>query len=93
MYRPPKKGPGSIVEGVEFLKSFDVVIHPDCTHVVDEWTYYSYKTDPQTEEVLPVLKDKKNHTIDSVRYALESVRRNKKRTGFQPPRAIPLSDG
>ena len=87
-----KKGPGSIVEGVEFLKSFDVVIHPDCKHVIDEWTYYSYKTDPQTEEVLAVLKDKKNHTIDSVRYALEAIRRNKKRRGFQPPVVVTLSD-
>lgn len=70
-----RKGPNSVVEGVEFLKSFDVVIHPDCTHVEDEWTHYSYKEDEITGEVLPVLKDKKNHTVDSVRYALEDVRR------------------
>lgn len=70
-----RKGPGSVVEGVEFLKAFDVVIHPDCTHVADEWMHYSYDEDPLTGEVLPVLKDKKNHTVDSVRYALEDVRR------------------
>lgn len=89
-----KKGAGSIVEGVEFLKSFDVVIHPSCKHVIDEWTYYSYKTDPLTDEVLAVLKDKKNHTVDSVRYAVESVRRHLKgRRSFQAPVAIPLKDG
>ncbi len=70
-----KKGPGSINEGVEFMKSYDIVVHPDCVHVQDELTHYSYKEDPLTGEVLAELADKKNHTIDSCRYALEGVRR------------------
>jgi phage terminase large subunit len=72
---PSVKGPGSVEEGVEFLKSYDIVIHPRCTHVVDEFSTYSYKIDKRTEEVLPVLEDKKNHTIDACRYAVELVRR------------------
>lgn len=70
------KGPGSLMEGVEFLQSYDIVIHPRCKHTVDEYTYYSFKTDPRTDEVIPVLEDKKNHVIDSDRYAIENVRRN-----------------
>ena len=70
-----KKGPGSIEEGVEFMKSYDIVVHPDCPHVKDELEHYSYKTDPLTDEVLADLADKKNHTIDACRYALENVRR------------------
>jgi hypothetical protein len=31
--------------------------------------------DKKTGEVTTVLEDKKNHTIDSARYALENVRR------------------
>lgn len=69
-----KKGPGSLEDGVEFLKSFDIIVHPNCRHVIDELTTYSYKVDKLTGEVLPVLDDKKNHTIDSVRYAAEQVR-------------------
>jgi phage terminase large subunit len=38
-------------------------------------TFYSWKVDKLTDEVLPVLEDKKNHVIDAVRYALESTRR------------------
>jgi recombination protein RecR len=30
------KGPRSVEEGVEFLKSFDIIVHPRCQHVVDE---------------------------------------------------------
>lgn len=88
-----RKGPGSVVEGVEFIKSFDVVVHPDCQHVVDEFTHYSYEVDPITDEVLPKLKDKKNHTIDSVRYALENVRRALGgRVGMVAPEAVPMED-
>ncbi len=70
-----RKGPGSVEEGIEFIKSFDVLIHPGCKRVIDEFTYYSFERDKKTDEVLPKLEDDHNHTIDSVRYAVESVRR------------------
>lgn len=69
------KGPGSLEEGVQFLKSFDIVVHPSCRHTIDELSLYSYKTDKLTDEVLPVLEDKENHVIDALRYALEALRR------------------
>lgn len=69
-----KKGPGSIEDGIEFLKNYDIVVHPRCTHSIDELTLYSWKTDPLTQEVLPILEDKKNHVIDALRYAVESLR-------------------
>jgi phage terminase large subunit len=71
---PATKGPGSVEDGIEFLKSCDIVVHPDCVHTIDELSLYSYKTDKLTDEVLPVLEDKKNHVIDALRYALENAR-------------------
>ena len=72
---PARKGPGSLEEGVEFLKTYDIVVHPRCTHVIDELTLYSYQVDKLTGLVLPILEDKKNHTIDALRYAVEPLRR------------------
>lgn len=69
------KGPGSVEDGVEFLKSYDIVVHPRCVHTIDELGHYSYKTDPLTNKVLPVLADKHNHVIDALRYASEGLRR------------------
>lgn len=69
------KGAKSLEEGVEFLKSFDIIVHPRCTHLIDELTLYSYKTDPLTNQVVPILADKDNHIIDSLRYACEGARR------------------
>ena len=71
------KGPGSIEEGVEFLRQYEIIIHPDCKHVADEFEHYSFKIDPHTDEVTNVLEDKKNHTIDAARYATENIRRRR----------------
>lgn len=80
MMKPARKGPGSIEEGVNFLKSYDVVIHESrCPHVADEFRSYSYEVDKNTEppRILPKLEDKKNHTIDAARYSVEDVRRKR----------------
>lgn len=69
------KGARSVEEGIAFLQSYDIVVHPRCQHVIDELTLYSYKLDPLTGLVLPILEDKNNHMIDSLRYACEGVRR------------------
>jgi phage terminase large subunit len=69
------KGAKSVEEGVEFLKSFDIIVHPRCENVIRELTEYSYKVDKLTSQVLPLLEDKKNHTIDGLRYALEGARK------------------
>ena len=69
------KGAKSLEDGVEFLKGYDIVVHPRCKHVIDELQSYKYKTDELTGEVLPVLEDKDNHTIDAIRYACEGARR------------------
>ena len=74
------KGQGSIEDGVEFLRSFDVIVHPRCVRVINELTLYSYKVDEHTGDILPLLEDKNNHTIDALRYALEELRR----TGYKP---------
>lgn len=84
---PALKGAGSVEEGVEWLKSYDIIIHPRCIHTSDEFTHYSYMVDPATDKVLPILKDKKNHVIDAVRYACEGTRRaahKPKLTEFKP---------
>jgi phage terminase large subunit len=72
---PAVKGPKSVEEGIEWLKSFDIIVHPRCKHTIDELTLYSYKTDPTTNKVLPILEDKHNHVIDALRYACEGARR------------------
>jgi len=72
---PAIKGKGSIEDGIGFLQSFEVIVHPRCVNVIRELAGYSYKVDKYTDEVLPFLEDRDNHTIDALRYALEGLRR------------------
>lgn len=73
-----KKGAGSVEDGIEFMKSFDIVINPSCQYTIREFKTFQWKTDPQDEKIiLPVLGDKDNHLIDAVRYAVESTRRGR----------------
>lgn len=74
------KGPGSLEDGIKFLQSFDIIVHPRCANVRQELRDYSYRIDPHTEEVLSEIDDKDNHTIDALRYALEELRRS----GYKP---------
>ena len=72
-----KKWQGSIEDGIEFLKSYDIVIHPRCRHAIDEFNHYSYKVDKQTGDVLPIVVDSFNHIIDATRYALADLMRGR----------------
>jgi len=72
---PAVKGARSVEEGVSFLQSFDIVVHPRCTHTIDELRAYSFEVDKLTGVVLNKLADKDNHVIDSLRYACEGARR------------------
>lgn len=72
--RGVKKWAGSVLDGIEFIKSFDkVIIHPRCENTISEFRLYSYKVDKRTDNILPDVEDSNNHIIDAIRYALEPV--------------------
>ncbi len=65
------KWPGSVEDGIAYLKTFDnIYVHPSCVKIIEEFKKYSYKVDKHTKEVLPIIVDKWNHYIDALRYAL-----------------------
>lgn len=84
-----EKWSGSVKDGIDFIKSFEmVVIHPRCENMLGEAKFYSYKTDPQTNEVLPIIIDKHNHGWDSVRYGLNPLIRQQAGVQFMEPDEI-----
>lgn len=70
-----KKGKGSIEDGIEFIKSFDMIyIDESLDDVIYEFTEYSYKLDKTTEEPTTDILDENNHYIDALRYSLEDAK-------------------
>jgi len=73
-----EKGQGSVADGIAHLRGYKrIVIHPRCTHAIDEARLYSWKLDKLSGDVLPVPVDRHNHVWDAVRYALEPIIKNK----------------
>lgn len=71
---PAKKWAGSVEDGIAHLKGFrKIVIHERCVNLAQEARLYSFKTDPKTGEVLPIVVDKFNHLWDSLRYGLDGL--------------------
>lgn len=66
-----KKGAGSIIEGLQKIKSFKkVFISSECNQVLEDFAEFSHKKDKNGE----FIEDDFNidsHTIDAIRYALE----------------------
>lgn len=74
-----KKKPGSIEDGIAFIRSFrKVYIHPRCRNTLNEFNTYSWKTDRLSGDILDTPIDANNHYIDSLRYALEPMMRRGK---------------
>lgn len=73
-----KKWPGSVEDGIEFIKSHkEVVIHTRCREMQKEARLYSFKTDKRTGDILPQIEDANNHYWDAVRYALGGLIKGK----------------
>ena len=72
---PAVKGPGSVEDGVEWLRGFDIVVHPRCENVIRELARYAWEIDDHTGKPTSKLAEKDNHTIDALRYAYEAQRR------------------
>lgn len=69
-----RKGPDSVGHGLKWLQTLGgIVIDPArCPLAAGEFSRYEYDRD-RSGHVLPRYPDHDNHTIDAVRYAMESV--------------------
>lgn len=75
------KWPGSVEDGVEYLKSFDeIIVSPDCPETLKEFKKYSYKEDKITGKITNVIVDAWNHCIDAIRYGLSPFIQKSKNT-------------
>jgi phage terminase large subunit len=72
------KGAGSIQTGIQYVQQFDIIVHPTCSHTIDEFENYSYKKDKATGKYTNQPIDNYNHLIDALRYSLEPFRKNTK---------------
>nr|UYL16339.1 MAG: terminase large subunit [Caudoviricetes sp.] len=71
--REAKKGPDSIIQGIQFLQQFRLVVDERCVKLIEELENYTWTKDKKTNEYTNKPVDSYNHVIDATRYAVESI--------------------
>jgi PBSX family phage terminase large subunit len=76
--RGAEKGADSVRYGIKYLQSLRHIYidRRRCPNAYREFTRYEYERD-KNNQIISVYPDKDNHTIDSVRYALERYYKRK----------------
>lgn len=75
--KPAQKGKGSIMQGLQFLMQFDIVIDERCFKTIEEFDNYTWKKDKNTDEYMNEPVDTYNHCIDSLRYSCSKFYKQK----------------
>lgn len=65
-----KKGPGSIMNGIQWIQELEMIIHPRCVNFITEIGNYSWSEDKFGNKLNKPIDDF-NHLMDAMRYALE----------------------
>ena len=79
-----KKGPDSVMHGIQWLQGHEVVIDVKCQHTRNEFQLYQWRKDKDGNS-LRVPEDRNNHLIDALRYAMESESTARYATTFPRP--------
>ena len=69
--KPCVKGKGSILQGIQKLQQYELVVSPQCENVIEELSNYSWKKDKNTNEYINEPIDAFNHCLDALRYSLQ----------------------
>jgi phage terminase large subunit len=70
--RASRKGRDSIINGIDFIRGYKIIIHPKCNNFIKEINNYQWEKKKNTSDGVknkPV--DEYNHLMDAMRYALE----------------------
>lgn len=70
--RRARKGPDSVMNGIQKIQDFKIIIHPSCVNFLTEITNYTWDEDKFGNKLNKPIDDF-NHLMDAMRYALEDI--------------------
>ena len=71
------KGRDSIINGIQLLQQYRIIVHPKCRFIQEELKNYCWKKDKGGNYINTPI-DKFNHGLDSLRYGITHAIQNKK---------------
>ena len=75
--RGSRKGRDSIMNGVQWIQNYEIIVHPRCVNFLTEITNYTWDRD-RFGNLVNCPIDDFNHLMDAMRYALEACIRERK---------------
>lgn len=70
---PCTKGPDSVLQGIQRVQQYEIIVHPSCCNIIEELQNYSWTKDKATNEYINKPIDKFNHYLDALRYSLQCI--------------------
>lgn len=64
-----KKQPGSVTNGIQELRGYEIIVHPSCENFQIEISHYAFKQDAKGKE-LPQPEKEWDHLMDAMRYSM-----------------------
>lgn len=71
------KGKDSIINGIQVLQQYQIIVHPRCVNVIEEFKNYTWVKDKATGEYINKAIDSYNHGLDALRYSVTDRIANK----------------
>lgn len=69
------KGKDSVINGIDKLQRFDIIIDERCVNTIDEFENYTWQKDRKTGEYINEPIDDYNHHIDALRYGIQKAKK------------------
>jgi phage terminase large subunit len=70
--RGARKGRDSVINGIQHIQNYKIIIHPQCVNFLREIGNYAWGVDRNGAK-LNVPIDDENHLMDAMRYAMEEL--------------------
>ena len=64
------KGKDSIMNGIQLIQQYEIIVHPKCVQIQEELKNYTFIKDRQTGLYINKPIDKYNHGLDAFRYSV-----------------------
>ena len=83
------KGQGSVLQGIQKLQQYELIVSSKCANTIVELQNFAWKKDKASGEYVNEPADDYNHCIDALRYSLQCVE-NKQRIQTMSKTALGL---
>lgn len=68
---PCRKGKDSLLNGIQYIQNYHIIIHPKCVNFITEISNYAWETKDGKQTDRPI--DDFNHLMDAMRYGMEDL--------------------